>query len=122
MKIAVVYLAKTDEVVAFDFDETKNPYFEFSRILDVDLVEIVRNKKMKDMTLDKETGMYLCMAVDETGLWNENPIENNLGSYLYEGIIVGDIILTKYKEDGEFSTPVGFDSLEEANEWLAKIK
>lgn len=122
MKYVILFKADSDKVWTLGVDETKPIYSELARIIDVPLVEIVKTQKMKSMTEDPETGEFMCMAIDDVGIYAENLIQNSLGSYLYNGPIYGDIVLCKYKVKPFEHVVEAFDSEEEAMEWLHKIK
>lgn len=59
-------------------------------------------------------GSEVVMIVDEEGLLNDKLKANLIGSALYDGLIVGGIVLAKEgQRDGEPDL-IGFDTLEEA--------
>lgn len=122
MKYVILVKAGSREPEVIGLDETKSIYTELARLLNVPLVEVVKTQKMKKLTEDPETKKFMCMLIDDIGFSRENPIVNPIGSYLYEGTIVGDILLATIELQPFEHIVDGFDSEEEALKWFNKIK
>lgn len=124
MKYVILVKAGSREPEIVGLEETKSIYIytELARLLNVPLVEVVKTKKMKKLTEDPETKKFMCMLIDDMGFSRENPVVNPVGSYLYDGTIVGDILLATIEMQPFEHIVDGFDSEEEALKWFNKIK
>lgn len=122
MKYVILVKAGSRKPEIVEVSETKSIYSELAKIINVPLVEIVKTEKMKKMTEVSGTKKFMCMAIDDMGFSRETPVVNPVGSYLYDGTIVGDVVLCTIELHPFEHIVDGFNSEEEALEWFNKIK